>query len=467
MIDANEEWRRVRITGTLQTESPLHVGDGDATPTHRAARDGSSEAVLINTVCRDGQGRPHIPASTLRGAMRARLANQAERERLFGSAEGDTGRMGKLRVYDALLDGVVTIEERSGIAIDPLFGVAESHKLFTDHFVPSGKRFALTIEADRVSEADVARTLALLDTFDGAIASGIGGGHIAKDGGRLKWDALRVQAIHGAAVKDWLSDSTSGAVLPWKDVVVTSSAAVSTPLPWSTGFEISFTSPWLVDDPALHREKSATEQHPPDLEFRRTPDRKALLPATSLKGWLRARARRIVMTVLVDRSVSPGRAARLSSDMIAEIFGSTRRGGWLVVTDAQSANPNPGHRQQFVAIDRFTGGAAKGDRKANTSSGGKLYDAHAAAPCDVTGQIGFRAAASDADWRLALLAMLFRDAGEGDFVVGWGKARGYGQGKFELTKQQDAWDWTSAAKLKPHLDALRAKLDTISEADHG
>ena len=130
-----------------------------------------------------------------------------------------------------------------------------------------------------------------------------------------------------------------------------------------------------------------------------------------------------------------------------------------------------GHLQQFVAIDRFTGG----------SSEGALYKVHAAPPCVVRGRISWRTAPDpDGDWRLALLAMLARDAMEGDLIVGWGKARGYGQGVAGLrlpaqpAGSDSDLDWPTLAtwlgegrQLDPHLRTFRAIFQpTAEEACH-
>ncbi|MFB6274111.1 MAG: CRISPR-associated RAMP protein Csx7 [Salinibacter sp.] len=58
--------RRVRVTGTLRTESGLHVGSGS----------GSSQTDA--TVLRHADGRPYIPGSSLKGAFRSRVARLAQ-----------------------------------------------------------------------------------------------------------------------------------------------------------------------------------------------------------------------------------------------------------------------------------------------------------------------------------------------------------------------------------------------------
>jgi hypothetical protein len=58
-------------------------------------------------------------------------------------------------------------------------------------------------------------------------------------------------------------------------------------------------APLLVNDPGYVRLKKNQEDNFPDLQYSRTADGKALIPGRSLKGLLRARARRILATLLI------------------------------------------------------------------------------------------------------------------------------------------------------------------------
>ena len=53
--------------GTLVLDTALHIGSGGGGTSHGAARD------VDATVIRDAAGRPYIPGSSLRGALRAAL----------------------------------------------------------------------------------------------------------------------------------------------------------------------------------------------------------------------------------------------------------------------------------------------------------------------------------------------------------------------------------------------------------
>lgn len=475
-MDASQpSWLRVRIVGRLEVLSPLHVGSGNVVPTTRMGKDGQqTEPTLVDALCRTAAGRPYLPASTLRGAVRARLADAdtVNRElgvRLFGTTHDEDGQMGKLRFYDAVQTDDRQPDLRSAIAIDPLFGVVEAHKLFVRQVVPPGCQFDLTIEADRVDAAELMAVLGLLDTFGRGIGRGIGAGK-SKDQGLMSWQRDRVEVIDQVALAEWLRHDTATA-LPWSTlpVIPASAQCAEADLP-GVEFSIEFNSPWLVDAPELHRAKSDEEEHPPDLEFSRLADGRAWLPASSLKGWLRGRARRVMMTLFVGNGLGPELAGNNVDMLLKDLFGATDQTSWLLVSDALGdIKYSRGHEQQFVAIDRFTGG----------SSEGALYKVHAAPPCKVGGRIGWRSTPDPSgDWRLALLAMVARDAMEGDLVIGWGKARGYGQGTARLRlpdQPEDRFcDWPALAEwlgegdqFEPHLQAFRKLFhSSTKEASH-
>ncbi|MCB1628493.1 MAG: hypothetical protein KDI48_12240 [Xanthomonadales bacterium] len=466
-------WLRARIVGHLEVLAPLHVGSGDVIETSRMSKEEQgNETALANALCRTAGGRPYLPAATLRGALRARL-NDASREAvLFGTAHDDNGRMGKLRFYDAVQTEDTAPKLRSGTAIDPLLGVVAAHKLFVHEVVLPGCQFDLTIEADRLDSDELAAVLGLLDTFADRSGRGIGAGK-SKDQGLLNWQLDRVEVIDEAALSGWLNEMAPTA-LPWTTLQPVPAAVpcADADLP-SVDFSITFHTPWLVDAPELHRAKINETDHPPDLEFSRLADGRAWLPASSLKGWLRGRARRVLITLYVGHGWGPELAGNNADKLLSEIFGTTDQASWLLVSDAFFSDKDipSGHLQQFVAIDRFTGG----------SSEGALYKVHAAPPCVVRGRISWRTAPDpDGDWRLALLAMLARDAMEGDLIVGWGKARGYGQGVAGLrlpaqpAGSDSDLDWPTLAtwlgegrQLDPHLRTFRAIFQpTAEEACH-
>jgi hypothetical protein len=128
-----------------------------------------------------------------------------------------------------------------------------------------------------------------------------------------------------------------------------------------------------------------------------------------VKGALRAQAERICRTIRVGLGDADG--------PVAVLFGDTKRRGRLAVEEFRRIDGRGVASQQFVAIDRFTGGQAHG----------KLYlFEHADRPVmrgaltlDLADDNGLEPA-------LGLLALLLRDLVEGDITFGLGAAKGYG-----------------------------------------
>ena len=68
---------RYRITGTLKTVSPMHIGTGEERPMvfhteeeMEKIREKTGKIPSISTIITDHRGKPLIPGSTLRGVLR-------------------------------------------------------------------------------------------------------------------------------------------------------------------------------------------------------------------------------------------------------------------------------------------------------------------------------------------------------------------------------------------------------------
>lgn len=118
--------------------------------------------------------------------------------------------------------------------------------------------------------------------------------------------------------------------------------------------------------------------------------------------------------VIPDYQETPEEALCLS----CQLFGSQRRGSRLWVRDAyfltESLTEKDWKVQDFLAIDRFTGGGLDGAK----------FDAAPLQQARFQGQIVLHDPQS---WELGWLALLLRDLAEGWITVGFGRAKGYGR----------------------------------------
>jgi CRISPR/Cas system CSM-associated protein Csm3 (group 7 of RAMP superfamily) len=438
---------RARITGTLECESALHVGDGRLVPfSERGGRARGNEGPY-NTVCIDANGSCYIPASTLRGFLRAPAGDpvlaardRALATRLFGPE--DASKCGKVRVYDAhRVEGIGGTEVtrpywhvtrgtsvRHGIAIDAITGVAECHKLFRHEMVPAGTRFRLSIEADRLSHGDLQSLLRLLYRWDGSEASAIGKGK-GKGQGRLTWDLEQVLVLTEDKLRAWLRSDA-----PLDDRFFDLIEGPRRPARPEAGlvFRICPTAPLLPNEVGFVHDGKHTDDHPPQLDFSALPDGRPCIPAASLRGMVRARARRIVATLAHTDGLDAKQSGEVADGLLDTLFGKVDRRGKLWFSDAEALAPGSPHPQFFNAIDRFTGGVTEA----------KLYNVKAVV-CDelrltVTLDPQIRFDASEGEWWKGLLLLVLRDAMEGDLAIGWGKARGYGAFHLKITTESGA-----------------------------
>jgi CRISPR/Cas system CSM-associated protein Csm3 (group 7 of RAMP superfamily) len=111
---------------TIEAVSPLSVGSGEVITFQRRRKDERGKSILENAfmtaLVRDANGLPTIPGASLQGVLRHLYAD-AHRGRaadLFGHAEGNTGRAGRLVVgfggvhdaADSAVVGIVADERR-------------------------------------------------------------------------------------------------------------------------------------------------------------------------------------------------------------------------------------------------------------------------------------------------------------------------------------------------------------------
>ncbi len=152
-----------------------------------------------------------------------------------------------------------------------------------------------------------------------------------------------------------------------------------------------------------------------------------LLPADSFRGAFRSQAERILRTLGAHACDPQGPDACKAIHAKGEeetklcptcrLFGAAGWASTLQISDFTAVEGHRGQpkRQDFVAIDRFTGGV----------SGGKKFDAEPFWNPVLEGSITLELDRSE-PWALGLIALTLRDLIEGDITFGFGAAKGYG-----------------------------------------
>lgn len=440
------------LCGTLTVISPLQIRT-------REVEECDDEEQSVLAIEMDFGDRPYIPASSLKGFIRSQLettladVDQGKVNNLFGAPprkkiDAATGREievplgGKAEFWDCHLpDGAPAIAYAvmTQARIDRKTHAADDASLRTARAVPPGTEFTVEVMVDRASAEEISLLLAGLETLNGTAEGALGGG-TGIGRGICKFTSLDIYRMGPADILTWMKDSQRR---PWvqqikdhrlgaddrrivkerADALLANSNA---PTEIVARLKVIFDAPFLIADRTKSRGGISREGKPVDLE----PTRKIgtdvlILTGSTLLGAISAQAERIFRTVF------PGEFVTSNSPKIEtvfeQIFGKT---GWkraLTIGDFERIAGGGIEEQEFVATDRFTGGA---------SEGAKFTIAAAQAPTfegEVRLRIDFPSARFSAA-ALGLVCLLWRDAVEGDLRLGYGTTKGFGSCRFELSE---------------------------------
>ena len=422
-----------------------------------------------NTVCLDYQNRAYIPGSTLRGSLASFLDKETIFYRkFFGYADEETKngpasrQAGLLRVYDARLQEMPEKLERAlgfsalpgffqethtflrhSVSICPVTGTAEKGKLFCYELVPKGSVFILQFQiesrnkagAQKFTEEELAQLLALTEQWN-TEATAIGSG-VTKGYGRVQWKMDRIEVLTPEEELRWLeSDSLEPpSMKPLLDTVQSVDISVLLSDAAQDTASLKFTlnilpkGPFLVNEPEYVQDKAKQKEGEvfPVLEYSRNrrngKEAEALIPSRTLAGAIRGRARRILTTIAHQHyGLSEAASAGIVEPLVKKFFGSEERRGALRLTEAGGEAKE--HIQNFIGVDRFTGGVNKGaNYKVRAAACNKL----SASNCLLD-----RRLTPNGDWWKGMLLLVLLDGMDGDMQIGWGKAKGYGKMDFQL-----------------------------------
>lgn len=361
---------RVRVTLLLETKHGVAVRTGAPVAPQEAA-----------AIALDGEANPYIPATTLKGALRAAYGGE-DADTLFGTVSENrdgiaSGAIGAVLFDHAFSTGTkARVIERRRTAIDPRRGAAEQNKLFAGQ-IAIGTTFTLELSIavaavasgpDRFTQA--ARRLApLLAPLAGGVAVGAG----TRTGlGRLTYAGIEkaeVLALHEEALQ-WREDRALHALI---DQAITRACdAAPTPIRLTLEAELDYIS----IDTALDRGNSGDVQ----IKLAREADGKApLLTGASVMGALRSRAAWLAeidwlrgnhagfVPPTRNRETHPADDRFRDFDLnkqsldqlssVERLFGVSGWAGLVRIAVLEIVHAGETCRRVNVAIDRFSGGA--------------------------------------------------------------------------------------------------------------
>ena len=363
-----------------------------------------------------------IPASGFTGAARSYLESVYGVKKVnefFGFQFKDKGSESKVIVYDATfqLDEDNPFEERVGVKIDRKTGAgaAEQGNLYTQMYIARGAKASMFIEAycSSVDEFDD-----MFATIVGGIDQGLivfgakktnGAGVFSAKGYRktldLSNEADRRQFFRGIDQFDFSKD------LLVETDIATDAMDVFT-------LEASIPDGILISDGVGTDELNKVNmKHADDTYY---------LPGSSIKGVLRAYARRIVSSLGIDESI------------VGETFGwdgnSDVKTGSVLVEDCElEGKINAPTVYNRIKIDRLTGG---------TFSGAKMTEGVLNTKENETVSIRVRLdhrylKEDDLKAAQGLLFLALRDLGAGYIGLGGGNAVGHGRLRGKTLKVND------------------------------
>ncbi|MCB9386060.1 MAG: hypothetical protein H6509_15725 [Bryobacterales bacterium] len=495
------------VKGVLRTETALHIGDGDTVPDlpEQAKPAGEGEKTLwpfgqlydkdgkpveVSSVATDQDGKAYIPASALKGPIRAWLEKLDPKvvEKLLGHQDEGTeaGLGGKAEFLDAPLSSAPAQnpfepddEDRRYtqfwrkqratciaplVAIDRTMGAGVDGKLAHFEFVPPGLEFAVEIRG-RMSDVELQQLLMALEAFNGGDWQRVAlGARNANGWGRMQWALTEIKKIHRAWVREHRAAWIAAPSQMQKDIDDKAQEKLAMHRDkalallrnqgkrgkrMSLEVTIHMDGPFLVNDVTRTGEqKNGLPGHAPRLDEKGRP----VLPSSSIRGSLRQQMEKIVRTIFnKDRAAWEGHDAdnfgsvinlEDAKDRLCPVSILAGAPGWkapLELSDFVGRIGAQRARQDFVAIDRFTGGAAESQK----------FDAEYVYAPVLTGTIEvdlerMHKITSDRgqnpDWPLILLLYGLRDLHEGDVRLGWGGSKGYGMVREIEVRLQEAPD---------------------------
>lgn len=444
---------RWKVKGTLQAETPIHIGGmgGDA---------GTDLALAVN-----GQGKYYIPGTSLAGALRSwmgRLQPDGSRiQSLWGFQENDQkGHASFIIVDDAELQDIANVEIREGVGIHRCTGAAADKAKYSRAILPKGVTFPLNITVDSQDEQnpqDLWQLLLALEQGDIRL-----GAAKTRGLGQVKLIATNIEK-HDLSNAQGLFDSLLNRNIEesWKSIQKDE---------YKPPERLALTITWKPREPVMVKAEGdgiAVDIMP--LVSRIDQKVHFVIPGSSIKGVLRAHAERIVRTVC-HCSTQDGFLEQTRLPLIDELFGAAEKNSrgqpagkigalfvddcyalesmqpdnWLKVETAPKANTGElkefkkvlaaaldGCQEPFrklqpamhVAVDRWTGGAAEGMLYSVLEPIGVEWN-----PIGISLDLERLKQCKEGNFQpaIALLLLVLRDFANRKIPVGYGTNRGMG-----------------------------------------
>lgn len=461
MSENNKIKGKIVLIGQIECLSPLHIGSG---------KDTHSDMDIM----RDKEGRIFIPATSLIGVLRHTILKKCfngqenqDFKKCWGYTSEDEGQQSAISCDNLGINGDdIQIVKRDGVRIDNQTGRATDQGKFDFELLERGATFELCMEFTYNTDTELyikktARTIYEL-LVKGQISLGAkttaGFGKIT-----LIEESAKIYLFdfekNKKNVYNWLTRNFTNDNLITKDDL---------PAPFSFKTrQFSITARFILKNSLIVRSYSDEAELSDATQLKSGKD--WVIPRTSLKGAIRARAERIVNTLGLKKGC----------EIITELFGfveedlkemncklpekfkglKAKKGKIRIQEIYLEPEKFPAELQTRIKIDRFTGGVIEG----------ALFDSMPVFAPEQAEYLTLRMEIDDYhDSEAGLLLLVLKDFWSGDLPVGGEK--NIGRGVFQGVQAEINWDDKSIkiekdiGKLSPEQEAdLQNFVDALSQ----
>jgi CRISPR/Cas system CSM-associated protein Csm3 (group 7 of RAMP superfamily) len=416
---------KIILEGVIELLSPAIIGSG---------RDENSDIDVL----KDSEGKVYIPATSFTGVLRHAIklgktykedsTYKDKVEHFWGTSKNENNpqrlRQSAIRIDDLLPDNNADknsdknpkVVIRDGVKIDNKKGIAEDKGKFDYEVIEPGARFNLHIEVTLDGIEDDFKKIMLVTMIDLLKKGEIRIGAKTNSGfGRINLVDEKICIFDFSKKED---------VLRWlkQDFTVRSELGAKSFEFKPRTFTIS--ADFVIKNSLIVRSYNF-DPDKPDIENIRS-NGKPVLPGTSIKGAIRARAERIVKTL--------GKPESIISDLFGEVDEKKKFAKKGRITVEESViDGYPEEVQTRIKIDRFTGGTIESalleTKPLFSKKDGKV--------------INLKITIRDyKDHEAGLMLLVLKDLWTGDLPIGGEKA--VGRGVLEGRKAVIEWDGGSS-----------------------
>lgn len=317
---------RLKINGTLTTETALHVGGHGESP--------DTDLPLAQ----NGAGDFYIPGTSITGVLRAWCQKNFEHvqlpnkrtliDEIFGFQKGDDGQASFVIVEDIKLAKGIQSEIRDGVGINRIYGTAAEQAKFDRAILPRGTELALAVIVE-MQEANASKIKAIF----GHLLTALSKGHLrfgaarTRGLGKVRLTKLKeIKEQEFNKILDWLNSNGSSRELVGAQIeneIATKLNPGAIPNPSSRVLEI--TIKWRPKSSLMVKagyDGIGVDMLP--LTSGNGKDHVSLcLPGSSIKGAFRSHAERIVRT-LIDHPSESEFHEQIQVPLIKDLFGAKK-----------------------------------------------------------------------------------------------------------------------------------------------